>query len=193
MSAFNAALIVTMRARVVFAIALQCLPIAGSGTAWAQQSSPASRPGPSAIPTPAPPDTPPPRSETPGLINELGKLWDSTASMLPSIKPSPGPTDPSPAAPPAAEPKPAEPAGSASGLAVPSIVTGRATCPTSVNGGPDCRTAATILCIGKGYKDGKSLAIDASEKCSAKLLIPGRPRQPHDCKTESFVTRALCQ
>ena len=37
------------------------------------------------------------------------------------------------------------------------------------------------------------LDTDAVEKCSPKVYIPGRKRQPGDCKTESFVIKALCQ
>jgi hypothetical protein len=105
-------------------------------------------------------------------------------------------------APPAARPaavKPAAPAEApaatapAAPAAAAAMVTGRATCPLAANGAPDCKTAAAILCIHKGFKDGKSVAIDTVEKCSAKLLIPGRTRQPGDCKTENYVTRAFCQ
>ena len=37
------------------------------------------------------------------------------------------------------------------------------------------------------------LDTDAAEKCSPKVFIPGRKRKPGDCRTENFVTRALCQ
>ena len=73
------------------------------------------------------------------------------------------------------------------------MVTGRAACAVSANGAPDCKAGAEKLCQGKGYKDGKSLDTDAVEKCSPKVYIPGRKRQPGDCKTESFVIKALCQ
>ncbi|MDF3812928.1 hypothetical protein [Rhodopseudomonas sp. BAL398] len=76
---------------------------------------------------------------------------------------------------------------------MPSLVTGRVQCPESSRGGPDCKAAADALCKAKGYSQGKSLGTDAVEKCSAKLLIPGYKRQPGDCRTESFVTRAWCQ
>ena len=32
-----------------------------------------------------------------------------------------------------------------------------------------------------------------AEKCSPKVFIPGRQREPGDCKTENYVTRAVCQ
>jgi hypothetical protein len=73
------------------------------------------------------------------------------------------------------------------------MVTGRAICPVSANGGPDCKTASDTLCKAKGFKEGKSLNSDSAETCSAKILIPGRTRKPDDCRTDHYVTRALCQ
>ncbi|RED38861.1 hypothetical protein BJ123_103224 [Rhodopseudomonas thermotolerans] len=76
---------------------------------------------------------------------------------------------------------------------VPSVVTGHQVCPVVPGSGPNCQAAADILCRSKGYTLGKSLGVDSTEKCSAKVLIPGRPREPGDCRTENFVTRAWCQ
>jgi hypothetical protein len=70
---------------------------------------------------------------------------------------------------------------------------GRIKCPVSANGASDCKAAADKLCQAKGLKEGKSLSTDSVEACSAKVLIPGRTRKPDDCRTDSFVTRALCQ
>jgi len=76
---------------------------------------------------------------------------------------------------------------------VPSMVTGHQPCPPTPAGGADCQAATDALCRSKGYGSGKSLSVDATEKCSAKVLIPGRPREPGDCRSENFVTRAWCQ
>ena len=73
------------------------------------------------------------------------------------------------------------------------MVTGRAACLVAANGAPDCKAGADRLCQSKGYKEGNSLDTDAAEKCSPKVYLPGRKRQPGDCKTENYVTRALCQ
>lgn len=138
--------------------------------------------GPPAPPQPASPapSAPPAREENPGLINEMGKLFDKLPSILPPIK-SPGET--------------AKDASDAlSRLAKPSVmITGRVSCPASTNGAPDCKVAADQLCQSKGYKEGKSLNADSAEKCSPKVLIPGRQRKPDDCRTDTYVTRALCQ
>ena len=126
---------------------------------------------------------PPAREENPGLINEIGKLWDKSISVLPKIK-SPSETLDD-----------IKGAGeSLTNLAKPAtMVTGRIACAVSANGAPDCKVGAEKLCQSKGYREGKSLDTDAVEKCSAKVFIPGRQRKPGDCKTESFVIKALCQ
>jgi len=83
---------------------------------------------------------------------------------------------------------------SLSNMAKPStMVSGLAACLVSANGAPDCKAGADRLCQSKGYKEGKSLDTDAAEKCSPKVYLPGYKRQPGDCKTENYVTRALCQ
>jgi hypothetical protein len=148
----------------------------GSGAGWPQSAPPAlgvQEQGPPSTPAPS---APPARAENPGLINEMGKLFDKLPSILPPIK-SPG-----------------EAMNDLSRLAKPSsMVSGRIACPVSSNGAPDCKQAADQLCQSKGYKEGKSLNADSAEKCSAKVLIPGRQRKPDDCRTDTFVTSALCQ
>jgi hypothetical protein len=126
---------------------------------------------------------PPAREENPGLINELGKLWDKSISVLPKIK-SPSETL-----------EDIRGAGdSLTNMARPStMVSGRAACVVAANGAPDCKAGADRLCQTKGFKEGKSLDTDAAEKCSAKAYIPGRKREPGDCKTENYVIKALCQ
>ena len=73
------------------------------------------------------------------------------------------------------------------------MVSGRSACPAAADGTPDCKSAADQLCKAKGYGEGKSLNTDSAEKCSAKVLIPGRKRKPDDCRTDNYVTSALCQ
>ena len=147
----------------------------------AQQSVPA-QPAPQQIEPP-----PSPREENPGLINEIGKLFEKSKSLLPPLK-GPGETmdDLNARAKSAGE--------SLSNIAKPSImVSGRAACLVAANGAPDCKAGADRLCQSKGYKEGKSLDTDAAEKCLPKVYLPGRKREPGDCKTENYVTRALCQ
>ncbi len=167
------------------AVALSLLLIA-AGPAASQNAPPAlgaqSSPQQTApVPSPPPQSEPaaPAREENPGLINELGKLWDK----LPKIK-SPSETL-----------EDIKGAGeSLTNMAKPAtMVTGRMACVVAANGAPDCKAGADRLCQSKGYKEGKSIDIDAAEKCSPKAYIPGRKREPGDCKTENFVIKALCQ
>jgi hypothetical protein len=189
-------------------MALSMLMIA-TGAGWPQAvspspspsspSSPSSSPGvqtpaqqataaPSApAPVEPPPSpTPPVREENPGLINEMGKMFEKSLSILPTLK-SPGQTidDLNARAKDAGE--------TLSRMATPAMVTGRMKCLVSANGAPDCKDAADKLCQTKEFKQGKSLTSDAAEICSAKVLIPGRARKPDDCRTDHYVTRALCQ
>ena len=138
-------------------------------------------------PTPQQVDPPPPRDENPGLINEIGKLFEKSKSLLPPLK-SPSETIDDFNA------RTRDAGQSLSNMAKPStMVSGRAACLVAANGAPDCKAGADRLCQSKGYKEGKSLDTDAAEKCSPKVYLPGYKRQPGDCKTENYVTRALCQ
>jgi len=137
------------------------------------------------------PPAPPPGPDNSGLIRDIGKLFEKSLSVLPPLK-SPGEAidDLN-----ARARETARDAGDAlSRLAKPSsMVTGRTICPAAANGTPDCRAAADRLCQSKGYKEGKSLSADSAETCSAKVYIPGRQRKPGDCRTDNYVTTALCQ
>ena len=177
-------------------LVLLCLagPVSSQSAAPAPAAAPAlgvQEQGPQSSPPPAAPSAPTAREENPGLINEMGKLFHKLPSILPPLK-SPSETigDLN-----ARAKETVKDAGDAlSKLAKPSsMVSGRVVCPASPNGAPDCKQAADTLCQGKGYKEGKSLNADSVENCSAKVLIPGRQRKPGDCRTDTFVTSALCQ
>jgi hypothetical protein len=116
----------------------------------------------------------------------MGKALEKSLSILPTIK-SPSETldDLKDAAKTAGE--------GLSRLTGGSVAEGRVKCPVAANGAPDCKAAADKLCQAKGLKSGKSLSTDSVEACSPKVLIPGRARKPDDCRTDNFVTRALCQ
>lgn len=142
----------------------------------AQQSVPNSAPQQQ---QPQPETAPPAREENPGLINEIGKLWDK----LPKIKTPSETLDDIKGA-----------SDNLTSMAKPStMVSGRMACVADARGAPDCKAGADRLCQTKGYKEGKSLDVDAAEKCSPKVFIPGRKREPGDCKTENYVIKALCQ
>jgi hypothetical protein len=168
---------------------LALLPDAGWPQGGTQPSLGVQSPAQQPVPQGPPPQQiePPPAPENPGLINEIGKLFEKSKSMLPSLK-SPSETMDD------LNTRAKDAGDSLSNMVRPSLmVTGRAACLVSANGAPDCKAGADRLCQSKGYREGKSLDTDAAEKCSPKVFIPGRKREPGDCKTENYVTRALCQ
>lgn len=169
--------------------------LATAGPVWPQAMAPApplgiqepAQPAAPAQVAPAPPSPAPEREENPGLINEIGKLIDK----LPSLK---GPQDTIDDLNARAKDAARDASDSLSRLAKPaSMVSGRSICPMSANGSPDCKLGADKLCQSKGYKEGKSLNTDSAQTCAAKVLIPGRTRKPDDCRTDNYVTSALCQ
>lgn len=175
-------LIARMRQPIAIAIAL--LPaMLVSDLAWAQATA---QPAPSAQGAPAqpapeqgaPPPDPAPR-ENPGLINEIGKLLEKPASMLPTLKSPKETID--------------DAAGALSRWTTSPGVKGRVACPVAANGAPDCKAAADKLCQSKGFKEGKSLDVDTARNCSAKALLSGRKPDESECRTETYVTRAVCQ
>ena len=180
-------------------LALSMVLMAGSA-GWSQAAPPSlgvpppaqqSVPNQAAPRQPEPPSSPPPaQEESPGLIDEIGKLFDKSRWTLPTLK-SPGEAidDLNARAKDAAK----DAGDSLSRLKPSTMVSGRTACLVAANGAPDCKAGADRLCQTKGYKEGNSLDTDAAEKCSPKAYIPGRKREPGDCKTENYVTRALCQ
>jgi len=189
--------------RAAAAAAVLLILMVAAGSAWPQAAPPPSLAPPAPVvqtpdtqaapDRPVPPQgeptspvAPPPHEDNPGLIHEMGKLFDKSLSILPTLK-SPGETidDLNARAKDAGE--------TLSRLAKPLLVSGRVLCPVSANGAPDCKAASDKLCQTKGFKEGKSLTTDSAETCSAKVLIPGRARKPDDCRTDNYVTRALCQ
>jgi hypothetical protein len=139
-------------------------------------------PPPQAAPSPEPSPSP----ENPGLIHEMGKLFDR---IVPPMK-SPGEAidDLNTRA-----RDTMKDAGDAlSRLKPGAMVRGRMACPVT-SGTPDCKFGADKLCQSKGYKEGKSLGTGSAETCSPKVFIPGRQRKPDDCHTDTYVTTALCQ
>lgn len=130
----------------------------------------------------------PARKENPGLINEMGKLFDK---IRPDLK---GPTETIHDLNARAKNAVKDAGDALSRLTGPgSMVSGRAICPNAANGTPDCKLGADKLCQSKGFKEGKSLATDSVQSCSARILIPGRARKPGDCRNDDYVTTALCQ
>ena len=168
-------------------IAVLAMPSAAWSQAMQQQTVPQQKsviiqvapatqapPPPAAlVPAPMAQQAPPPAPaapENPGLFNEINKLFKDTPSLVPSWSlPTLGTTN------------------------LNTVVKGRVVCPLAANGAPDCKAASDKLCQSKGYKEGKSLDTDAAQTCSPKAMIPGRQPQESDCRTDNYVTQAVCQ
>lgn len=172
------------------------LVLALTGLAWPQaaplqaQTAPAAQPPQRAPEAPVNAPAEPQHRENPGLINELGKLFAKPSLTLPDMKSSGQAIEDFNTR---AWDATKDAAGAISRLAKSPGVSGRVACPVAVNGAPDCKVAADKLCQSKGFKEGRSVDMDSAETCSAKTLIPGRARQPGDCRTDNYVTRAICQ
>ena len=72
------------------------------------------------------------------------------------------------------------------------MVDGHEKCRNAPNGAPDCVAAATAMCKAKGFESGKSADMTTADVCPAQVYLQGRNSGP-GCKTETFVSRALCQ
>jgi hypothetical protein len=187
-----------------FAVAAIALltTMAATGLAWPQaanpppaasQTDPVQAPASQAAPDQAAPQpgepASPPRAENPGLFNEIGKLFDNPSSIFPSLPTLKSPRE-------TIDDLNARARDASDGLSrltTPLIVRGRMVCPVAVNGAPDCKAASDKLCQTKGFKEGKSLDTDSAQSCSAAALLSGGNREPGNCRTNNYVTRALCQ
>jgi hypothetical protein len=195
-------LMVTPRQHFAIAIVAVLTMTAAADLAWPQAApqpvpSTQAQPSPQGAPVesgpqqsdPAPSPDPAPK-ENPGLLNEIGKLLEHPSSMLPTLKSPKEAIDDLNAR---AKDMTKDASDSLSRLTKSSMATGRVACPVSTNGAPDCKAASDKLCQSKGFKEGKSLAMDTTRNCSAKSLLMGGKPDESACRTENFVTRALCQ
>jgi hypothetical protein len=204
---FDHRLLLSMPRLVTALIAISAL-IGGAEMCWSQsprnpptlglqeQVAPAATP-PAATEMQSQPSPPPAHEDNPGLFHEMGKLFDKILPLKKSGDagdPGGPPKDVAPDVGTSAKDALKSTGETLSRLAkTSSMVSGRSVCPIGADRTPDCKVGADKLCQSKGYKDGKSLNTDAAEHCSAKVLIPGRTRKPDDCRTDTYVTSALCQ
>jgi hypothetical protein len=72
------------------------------------------------------------------------------------------------------------------------VISGHEKCQIATNGAHDCVAAAENLCKVQGFKSGKSLDMTSSETCPPKVYFSGHS-SGLECKTETFVARAVCQ
>jgi hypothetical protein len=72
------------------------------------------------------------------------------------------------------------------------VIRGNERCGLAPNGAPDCVAAAEALCRKAGFATGKSMDFTSAEECSGRVLLSGRQSEA-DCKTVTFISRAVCQ
>lgn len=184
MSNHTSDLPVDVRGRMILMVAALII-VCGTVEAWPQQAQPQLQVAPPQQAAPPVPEPAPP-ADNPGLVDEISKLLKDSASGLRSTLPSPG--------------KAFDGLNSSAKdatdslkriapLSGQSMASGRTLCPPAANGAPDCKLAADQLCKEKGYAEGKSVDIESTQKCSAKAYFSGQGA----CRTENFVTRAVCQ
>ena len=179
MSNHSSDLLVDVRGRIAMLTA-----VFGTTAAWSQQAQPQFQVAPSQQAAPPTPSAPPPSN--PGLVEEIGKFLKDSASGLTSTLPSPG------QALEGLNSGAKDATDSLKRIAPPSgqtMASGRTLCPPAANGAPDCKRGADQLCKEKGYAEGRSVDIESTQKCSAKSYFSGQGA----CRTENFVTRAVCQ
>lgn len=80
------------------------------------------------------------------------------------------------------------------GVAIgPEIVTGKASCPRSTDGGSvDCSAAARAICTRAGLHDGVEMSTATRRVCRGSGTITGATDEEADCKSKTSTTRALC-
>lgn len=83
-------------------------------------------------------------------------------------------------------------AGAVARIPAARVVNGHEKCQNAPNGAPDCIAAATRMCKAKGFESGKSADMTTADVCPAQVYLSGRSSGP-GCRTETFVSRALCQ
>jgi hypothetical protein len=72
------------------------------------------------------------------------------------------------------------------------VMSGREHCEVAPNGAPDCIVAAEALCRKHGFASGKSMDFTSAEECPARALLGDRAAAA-ECKTVTFISRAMCQ
>lgn len=72
------------------------------------------------------------------------------------------------------------------------VLKGHEKCRLAPNGAPDCVAAATAICKKHGFESGSSADMTTAEVCPAQVYLSGRS-SGSECRTETFVSRALCQ
>ena len=138
-----------------------------------------------------------PQKDDPGLLESVGRWFDEQGQKIGSTFKDAGKTvegfghEAGVAAKTTVEGA-KDAAGAVARIPVARVVTGHEKCQNAPNGAPDCVAAATAMCKAKGFDSGKSADMTTADVCPAQVYLAGRNSGP-GCRTETFVSRALCQ
>ncbi|MGH6770285.1 MAG: hypothetical protein ACRECO_14825, partial [Xanthobacteraceae bacterium] len=174
-----------------FAAAQEAIPIVPQSPETAPSAAPAA-PATPAEPAPAAP-VPDPNYQ-PGFLDALGRWFGASKTAIDSQVKNTQDTlssiggqakDVAGVA--------GQAAGTIVGLSGTRVVTGRQVCVVASNGAPDCAPAVDALCSAQGMRVGQSLEINTSQKCPVRVWLSGRTPKAGECRTETFVTRAVCR
>jgi hypothetical protein len=161
-------------------------------------SAPASAPALTLPPQPPPPQPPNQASSLPaaptekrGFFNELGQWWkESIANWNAKVKEQQAKLDEFNREQSAAMKSAADAVVRFSSS---KVIETQQLCPVAGNGAPDCASAATNVCKGKGFSSGQPIDIRTAERCKASLWVSGDKPTPADCPIETVLLRVACQ
>ncbi|MDO9411571.1 MAG: hypothetical protein Q7T81_03215 [Pseudolabrys sp.] len=129
---------------------------------------------------------PKPQKEEPGLLESVGKWFEEQGKKVENFGHEAG------IAAKTTVDGAKNAAGAVARIPAARVVDGHQKCQNAPNGAPDCVAAATAMCKAKGFESGKSADMTTADVCPAQVYLQGRNSGP-GCKTETFVSRALCQ
>lgn len=140
---------------------------------------------PAQVEPPAAPETPP--SYRPGFIDALGRfLGDSKEALDSQVRGTQETLG-------TFGSQARDAAGNVIAIPGTRVITGRQLCPAASNGAPDCQQGADALCRAKGFQGGRNLDVTSAQRCPARVYLEARPPKEGECRTETYVTRAVCQ
>lgn len=181
-------------------------PPATAATATSPAPAPPAAPAPAQSgfilpPQPPPPGATPGSSEKRGLFGDIGQWWnDSVANFKTKMKEQQSKIDDFNKK----SVDAAKDAATATSQAMKSaadamvrfpasrVVEVHEVCAKAGNGAPDCETAATNVCKGKGFNAGQPLDSRTAEACTDSLWMSGQP-PANDCPVETVLLRAACE
>ena len=186
---FDLAPTLSGRTRLVLASLACCLVVASAQAQQPQHEfhGGGTQPVPHAQAAPPEAEAPPPSSR-PGFLDALGRWIGNSKEAIDSQMRNTQETLGNIGS------QAKDAAGSVVAIPGTRVITGRQLCPSAANGAPDCQQGVDALCRNKGFQGGgRTLEVASAQRCSAKNLLAGGTPKESLCRTETYVTRAVCQ